>query len=95
MDVTFSSFISLVFDCSFISLITKAASLKLFLTNKQHFCFHAAVKYVFLLLRKKVQVSNDQSEGAVRKRFLFQKPRWEKNKLTIRYLYHEHISADE
>ena len=28
-------------------------------------------------------------KGAVRKRFPLQKPRWEKTKLTIRYLYHE------
>ena len=28
-------------------------------------------------------------KGAIRKRFPFQKPRWEKTKLTIRYLYHE------
>ena len=31
-------------------------------------------------------------KGAIRKRFPLQKPRWEKNKLTIRYLYHENIS---
>ena len=28
-------------------------------------------------------------KGAIRKRFPLQKPRWEKAKLTIRYLYHE------
>ena len=28
-------------------------------------------------------------KGAIRKRFTLQKPRWEKTKLTIRYLYHE------
>ena len=28
-------------------------------------------------------------KGAIRKRFPLQKPRWEKNKVTIRYLYHE------
>ena len=28
-------------------------------------------------------------KGAVRKRFPLQKPRWERTKLTIRYLYHE------
>ena len=27
-------------------------------------------------------------KGAIRKRFPLQKPRWEKNKLIIRYLYH-------
>ena len=30
-------------------------------------------------------------KGATRKRFPLQKPRWEKTKLTIRYLYHETI----
>ena len=28
-------------------------------------------------------------KGAIRERFPLQKPRWEKTKLTIRYLYHE------
>ena len=28
-------------------------------------------------------------KGAIRKRFPLQKPRWEKPKLTIRYLYYE------
>ena len=28
-------------------------------------------------------------KGAIRKRFQLQKPRWEKKKLAIRYLYHE------
>ena len=31
-------------------------------------------------------------KGATRKRFPLQKPRWEKTKLTIKYLYHENIS---
>ena len=31
-------------------------------------------------------------KGAIRKRLPLQKPRWEKTKLTIRYLYHENIS---
>ena len=31
-------------------------------------------------------------KGAVRKRFPLKTPRWEKTKLTIRYLYHENIS---
>ena len=31
-------------------------------------------------------------KGAIRKRFSLQKPRWEKTKLIIRYLYHENIS---
>ena len=28
-------------------------------------------------------------KGAIRKRFPLQNPRWEKTKLTIRYIYHE------
>ena len=31
-------------------------------------------------------------KDAIRKRFPLQKPRWEKTKITIRYLYHENIS---
>ena len=31
-------------------------------------------------------------KGAIRKRLPLQKPRWEKTKLTIRYLYHENTS---
>ena len=31
-------------------------------------------------------------KSATRKRFPLQNPRWEKTKLTIRYLYHENIS---
>ena len=37
----------------------------------------------------KVQVGNDQEKAQSEKRFPLQKPRWEKTKLTIRYLYHE------
>ena len=47
---------------------------------------------------KEIKVGNNISKGtsrqrsgkgAIRKRFPLQKPRWEKTKLTIRYLYHE------
>ena len=38
---------------------------------------------------KKVQVEKRSGKGAIRKRFPLQKPRREKTKLTIRYLYHE------
>ena len=41
---------------------------------------------------EKVQVGKDQEKAQSEKRFPLQKPRWEKNKLTIRYLYHENIS---
>ena len=36
-----------------------------------------------------VQVGKDQEKAQSEKRFPLQKPRWEKTKLTIRYLYHE------
>ena len=38
---------------------------------------------------KKVQVVKDQEKAQSEKTFPLQKPRWKKNKLTIRYLYHE------
>ena len=38
--------------------------------------------------KKKVQVGKDQEKAQSEKDSL-QKPRWEKTKLTIRYLYHE------
>ena len=38
-------------------------------------------------VRKKVQVGNDQEKAQSEKDS--HKPRWEKNKLSIRYLYHE------
>ena len=41
---------------------------------------------------KKVQVGKDQEKAQSEKDSHSQKPRWEKNKLTIRYLYHENIS---
>ena len=41
----------------------------------------------------KVQVGKDQEKAQSEKRFPLKKPRWEKNKLTIRYLYHETCAA--
>ena len=38
---------------------------------------------------EKVQVGKDQEKAQSEKRFPLQKPRWEKTKLTVRYLYHE------
>ena len=40
----------------------------------------------------KITSRQRSGKGAIRKRFPLQKPRWEKTKLTIRYLYHENIS---
>ena len=40
---------------------------------------------------EKVTSRQRSGKGAIRKRFPLQKPRWEKTKLTIRYLYHETI----
>ena len=46
-----------------------------------------------LLANGKESTSRQRSgKGAIRKRLPLQKPRWEKNKLTIRCLYHENIS---
>ena len=41
------------------------------------------------VLTIKKGTSRQRGKGAIRKRFPLQKPRWEKTKLTIRYLYHE------
>ena len=42
---------------------------------------------------KKVQVAKDQENAqSEKKRLPLPKQRWEKTKLTIRYLYHENIS---
>ena len=44
-------------------------------------------------MTKEKSTSRQRSgKGAIRKRLPLQKPRWEKTKLTIRYLYHENIS---
>ena len=49
-------------------------------------CFRS----VSIRLSSKKGTSRQRSgKGAIRKRFPLQKPRWEKTKLTIRYLYHE------
>ena len=44
---------------------------------------------VFSMMKKKGTSRQRSGKGAIRKRFPLQKPRWEKTKLTIRYLYHE------
>ena len=41
---------------------------------------------------KKSTSRQRSGKGAIRKRLPLQKPRWEKNKLTIRHLYHENTS---
>ena len=43
----------------------------------------------------KTRVGNDQEKAQSGKRFPLPKPRWEKSKLTIRYLHHENISLAE
>ena len=48
------------------------------------------VKKAYLDSMLKKGTSRQRSgKDAIRKRFPLQKPRWEKTKLTIRYLYHE------
>ena len=44
-----------------------------------------------LVQSKEVQVGNDQENAQSEKKFPLQKPRWEKNKSTIRNLYREDI----
>ena len=54
-------------------------------------CAREMTKYVKILTKK--GTSRQRSgKGAIRERFPLQKPRWEKTKLTIRYLYHKNIS---
>ena len=45
-----------------------------------------------LLLNEEVQVGKDQEKAQSAKDSHSKNPRWEKTKLTIRYLYHESIS---
>ena len=44
---------------------------------------------LYYLIRQEGTSRQRSGKGAIRKRFPLQKPRWEKTKLTIRYLYHE------
>ena len=44
---------------------------------------------------QEVQEGKDQETAQSEKRFPLQNPRWEKTKLTIRYLHHENISLAE
>ena len=50
--------------------------------------------YPFLFIQNTEKGTSRQrpGKGAIRKRFPLQKPRREKTKPTIRYLYHENIS---
>ena len=48
-------------------------------------------KFINQLLSLEGTSRQRSGKGAIRKRFPLQKPRWEKTKLTIRYLYHETI----
>ena len=64
------------------------------LRGAHHIYRHIYTHYT--ISSKKVQEGKDQekaqSRGAIRKRPPLQKPRWEKTKLKIRYIYHENIS---
>ena len=44
--------------------------------------------YRLSLFKEKGTSRQRSGKGAIRKRFPLQKPRWQKNKLTIIYLYH-------
>ena len=52
-------------------------------------CFMCIHLFVLPCDGKKGTSRQRSGKGAIRKRFPLQKPRWEKTKLTIRYLYHE------
>ena len=45
-----------------------------------------------LSIHEKVQIGKDQEKAQSAKDSHSKNPRWEKTKLTIRYLYHENIS---
>ena len=50
------------------------------------------VHSVYMNSTEKVQVGKDQEKAQTAKDSHSKNPRWEKTKLTIRYLYHENIS---
>ena len=52
---------------------------------------HKKLKMVLNNCYDKVQVGKDQEKAQSAKDSHFKNPRWEKTKLTIRYLYHENI----
>ena len=49
-------------------------------------------KKKMMMMKKKVQIGKDQEKAQSAKDSHSKNPRWEKTKLTIRYLYHENIS---
>ena len=52
---------------------------------------HNLIQEKLLDLIEKCSSRQRSGKGAIRERFPLQKPRWEKTKLTIRYLYHKNI----
>ena len=60
---------------------------------QQDMCLYFTLPENGIFLMGKKSTSRQRSgKGAIRKRLPLQKPRWEKTKLTIRYLYQENIS---
>ena len=57
-----------------------------------HALDHAHMLIMAHVLLEKGTSRQRSGKGAIRKRFPLQKPRREKTKPTIRYLYHENIS---
>ena len=53
------------------------------------FCYHNKPLFFLHSFLWKGTRRQRSGNGAIRKRFPLQKPRWEKTKPTIRYLYHE------
>ena len=73
------------------------SAMKIIYSNFQEILKITFMCYLFLDFEffghKKKSTSRQRSgKDAIRKRLPLQKPRWEKTKLTIRYLYHENIS---
>ena len=60
-------------------------------TDSTFFQIYAAISFGTSKGLEKGTSRQRSGKGAIRKRFPLQKPRWEKTKLTIRYLYHETI----
>ena len=54
---------------------------------------HKAHQYDTSSVSKKGTSKQRSGKGAIIKRFSLQKPRWDKKKITIKYLYHEKVQV--
>ena len=78
-----------VIEPALFKIILKANLDVRLIRNAQRLCFNLLV---YTSNNRKVQVGNDKENAQSEKDSHSKKPRWEKTKLTIRYLYHENIS---